>query len=481
MDGAGTVSEQGKLVMARSAERDTLIVVATAAVLHLILFAYDIATQFAPMFQGDRSGLRWVAIEQFRAADFSNLMATLTSSPTVPGEYIFAAAAYAVGGLGAIVAFQILLFLLSLACLCAIAATFPWRHSVLAVGLSYTLLPHNLAFTHQLVTEAIATPFVVFAIYFYFRFMRSRLPTNVLLSGLMLGVAIFVRPPLAPIAPAILAAHVLYRRYFWSGATLGAALLLCVALLPLLAWTAAFTVSTGKLGYTAGVANLSWNLRSKVYLIHERNNLEQPEELRRFQNYGELYLDNTGMSVAEFGEHALEHPLLFAEAAVSDALVFLARGDASKLLVDYFGLGQSEVLKDWRTLWAHKGLSGVVDWVAEDPSVALILSAEVVLSVVTVLCTFAAIVFCGYCLLRPRDVALVIGRDQLSFVLVLTFVLLAVFSGAQLVDQAQGRLRHPAEACLVLLLGFAVLYVTRRYSPSGLAVDEPRDRSRSFA
>lgn len=474
MDGAGTVSEQGKLVMSRSAERDTLIVVAAAAVLHLFLFAYDIATRFAPMFKGDRSGLRWVAIEQFRAADFSNLMATLTSSPTVPGEYIFAVAAYALGGLGAIVVFQIALFLVSLACLCAVAATFPWRHSALVVGLAYTLLPHNLAFTHQLVTEAIATPFVVFAIYFYYRFMRSRLATEALLSGLMLGVAIFVRPPLALIAPAILAAHILYRSYFSSGALRGAALLFCVALVPLLAWTAVFTASTGKLGYTAGVANLSWNLRSKVYLIHERNNLEQPEELRRFQNYGELYLDNTGMSVAEFGKHALEHPLLFAEAAVSDALVFLARGDASKVLVDYFGLGQSEVLKDWRSLWAHQGLPGVINWVAEDPSAGLILSAEAALSGVTVLCTFAALIFCGYCLLRPREVADVIGRDNLSFILVLTFVLLAVFAGAQLVDQAQGRLRHPAEVCIVLLLGFAVLFVTRKQSPSRLFASEPR-------
>jgi hypothetical protein len=56
-------------------------------------------------------------------------------------------------------------------------------------------------------------------------------------------------------------------------------------------------------------------------------------------------------------------------------------------------------------------------------------------------------------------VAGVIGRSDFGFVLMLTALLAAVFCSAQVVDQAQGRLRHPAEAALMLLLGYAAIYV----------------------
>ena len=442
-------------------QRDTLIVLATAAALQLILFAYDAAMKFYPIVHGDRSQLRWSALHALRGADPSSLMDTLTASQTVPGEYVFAYAAYALGGPAAIIVLQMVLFLLSLACVCAMAATFPWKNSVLVFGIGYAILPHNLAFTHQLVTEAIATPFVVFFIYFYFRFCRSRLVSDALLAGLMLGVAIFVRPPLLLIAPALIAMHVLYRRYFWVGATRAAALLACIALLPMAVWTAAFTSHTGHFGYTSGVANFAWNLRSKVYLVHARNGLEQPEALKRFSTYGDLYSDSAGISVGEFLGYASEHPLLFAQAAASDALIFLARGDASKVLVDHLGLGGNASFKDWRVMWSERGTAGLIEWGLSNADVTLVIVAETLLSLLTLACTLAAVAFCGWCLIRPREVADVIGDDSFAVVLMLTALLAAVFCSAQIVDQAQGRLRHPAEAGLMLLLGYAALYLQR--------------------
>lgn len=285
--------------------------------------------------------------------------------------------------------------------------------------------------------------------------------SDAFLAGLMLGVAIFVRPPLLLIAPALLAVHVLYRRYFWSGALRAAALLACFALLPMAIWTAAFTSHTGHFGYTSGVANFGWNLRSKVFLVHERNSLEQPEALKQFHSYGDLYSVSGGISVGQFLVHASEHPLLFAEAAVSDALIFFARGDASKVLVDYLGLGGNASFKDWRVMWSESGPAGLIEWGLSNIQVTSVVAAEAVLSLLTLVSTLAAVVFCCWCLVRPREVADVIGEDNFALVLMLTALLAAVFCSAQVVDQAQGRLRHPAEAGLMLLLGYAVVYVQR--------------------
>ncbi len=263
----------GALRMSRGPEqRDTFIVLATAAALQLILFAYDAAMKFYPIVHGDRSQLRWSALHALRGADPSKLMDTLTASQTVPGEYVFAYAAYAFGGPAAIIVLQMVLFLLS-----RVRVRNGGEVSLEALGSD---LRHRLR--HSASQSRIHAP------------TRHRSDRNsvrrvlhlLLLSllqvapclgcgsgGINARVAIFVRPPLLLIAPALIAMHVLYRRYFWVGATRAVTLLACIALLPMAVWTAAFTSHTGHFGYTSGVANFAWNLRSKVYLVHARNGL----------------------------------------------------------------------------------------------------------------------------------------------------------------------------------------------------------------
>ncbi len=188
---------------------------------------------------------------------------------------------------------------------------------------------------------------------------------------------------------------------------------------------------------------------------------EQPEALKRFSTYGDLYSDSAGFSVGEFLGYASEHPLLFAQSAASDALIFLARGDASKVLVDHLGLGGDASFKDWRAKLSESGLSGAIAWGLSNADVTLVIVAETLLSLLTLACTLAAVTFCGWCLIRPREVADVIGDDNFALVLMLTALLAAVFCSAQVVDQARGRLRHPAEAGLMLLLGHAAVYMQR--------------------
>jgi hypothetical protein len=434
------------------------------------MFAYDVAMQFPAFLRGDRSLVRWYALEALRVVDAAHVMQTLASGPTTPGEYIFAYVMNAVGGPAAIIAFQIVLFLLSLACLCNVAQVFPWRFSVLVIGTVYTLLPHNLVFTHQFVTEAVATPLVVFCVYFFFRFSRSQRRTDALLCGLAMGAAIFVRPPLMLIVPSFLLVHLLYVRYLPKGSWRAALLICGVAILPMLSWTTAYTFETGRIGYTSGVANLAWNLRSKVFLVYSRNDLEQPEALRRFKNYPSLYNNNDGISLSEFAEMASPHPILFAEVAVSDALIFLGRGDISKVFIDYLSTGDTAALKDWRVWWSKDGAGSALELLLSKSGSIFVIVPETILSLITLLCSLGALVFCCYCLIHPNKIATSLGKQNLAFVLVLTCIFLAVFAGAQLVDQAQGRLRHPAEACILLLLGFAIWYFRKDlFSDGGVA------------
>ncbi len=441
---------------------DTLIVLAFAATLHLFMFAFDVAMQFPAFLRGDRSPVRWFGVEALRAADASHLVSTLTSAPTAPGEYLFGYVFGLFGGIAAIVAFQTVLFLLSLLCLCKIAERLPWRHSVLVFGTIYTLLPHNLVFTHQFVTEAIATPFIVFFIYFYCRAARSGRTSDALLCGLMLGVAIFVRPPLMPIVPLLVLVRVLYRRYFSAVNWRSVAMICGVAILPMVAWSAVYTAETGRVGYTSGVANLGWNLRSKVFLVYSRNGLEQPAPLRGYADYPSLYNDSKGISVADFAGYVARHPLLFAQSATSDALIFLGRADISKVFVDYLGDPNTARYKDWRSWVSKAGIAEVLELLAHKSDALLLIVAELLLSVVTLAFSGAALFFACYAFLRPSRISALLGESHAALVLVLSSVLIAVFMSAQLVDQAQGRLRHPAEACIMLLLGYAIWYSSTR-------------------
>ena len=440
-------------------------VLGAGVALHGTMLIYDAQQGFAPLLRGDRGYQRWDALTAFQSASPGHVLDTMVSLPVAAGEYLLPYPAYALGGRAGIVIFQIALFLLSLLCVCLMARRlFRWRPAAAVCGVVYLLLPHNLAFTHQLVTEAFVTPFMVFFAYFYFAYLRTPQSWLVVLAGFCLGVAIFSRPAFAIVAPAVLALHLVYFRYAPKGGLRASLIVLVVAALPLGAWAAVFTAKTGAFGYTAGVVSLGWNLRSKVFLVHTRNGIDLPPEVARFKAYGELYEDTGGISVGRFLQIASRNPAPFLRSALTDAAILGGRGNLSKVVIDYFGVGREDGIKDWRDAWSNGGVKALFDLVRQSAAGAAMLIGEGVFSLVTGLCVLAALVFCLVCAVRPARIVALLGAPAFGLILVETAILAVCFLSAQMVDQAQARLRHPSEAGLVLLLGLACAYLSRRRS-----------------
>lgn len=438
-------------------------VTAAAAILHGALFYNDVAGDFEPFLRGDRAGIRWESFERFVSAPPGMALDILASNEAAPGEFLLQYPAYLVAGVPGIVLFQVGLFLVSLWLVCRIAwMLLPTPAAVLAVGLVYALLPHNLAFPHQFVTEAVATPLCVIFLYLALRALDSRRHAQAAFAGLALGLAILARPSLAIALPLLIAGAVLFRRRLPRGAVAILSLAAMASLAPTALWVATFTATTGSVGYTSGVANLGWNLRSKVFLVQSNAGLEPAPEVREFTRYEDMWSDPSGIGVARFLEIAAEHPGPFLRAAITDVAIVLTRGNSTKLTVDYMGSEAMEEIKTWRDHLDSAGLAGLLRWVADNRVVAFLFSLELAASLLTGLASALVLAFCAYSLAFPARVSAALG--PLAFALVLTtlvFLATAVASGL-VVDRAQGRMRHPAEAGMLVTLGLAWVYLRGR-------------------
>jgi Dolichyl-phosphate-mannose-protein mannosyltransferase len=444
-----------------------LLLVAALAI-HIALLSYDLSSHFEPFLRGDRSEVRWIALTQFAASLPVSPLDALTNSPVAPAEFLFQFTAYEIGGQTGIIVMQIALFLTSLWALGKTALILlRSRAAMLTVGAIYTLLPQNLAFTHQLVTEAIATPLVVLSSYFYLRYFCQRQFSHLMASGISLGLAILVRPTLALALLPFALLHFAFRKFVFPWR---AALAICVvAAIPLLVWITAFSVHAGKFGYTSGTATLGWNLRSKVFFVYSRNGLEKPPEIAKFDKYSDTWSDNGGISVGRYLQLVKPYPMLFIKSSVVD-LLQLARGNVSKLLVDYFDVvgDRHDHVKEWRSLLAEKGLLGLIADLSRNISTLLLAVAEVLASLVTVAGITAVALLVLISLVRSNTVVKILGHAAFGIILFQASVFFAVLVSTQIVDQAQGRLRHPAEAGVVLLLGLLwKLWLTWRTPVAG--------------
>jgi hypothetical protein len=443
-------------------KKETCLVLMAALLLHIGFFAYDVATGFEPIVRGDGSFSRLQALLAFDRTPVNDALRTLVANPVIPSQYLPQWVAYAFGGQAGIVIFQIALYLASVWALSrTISALFPWKSYTALVGLVYVALPQNVVFTHQLVSEAIATPLWVFLAYFYVMYAKYGRTRQLLMCGLTLGLVIVVRPVFAIALPILFFSHIVYRRYLWRRAALMMAVICGLSILPMAAWVATYTAQTGKLGYTSSVANLGWNLRSKVFFVYTRNQLEKPAEIKAYSEYADLYQDSDGISVRRFLQLAAEHPILFARSGIIDMLT-LFRGNISKLIVDYFGISRDQGIKAWRDRLSKEGVAGELALLMQSKGMFLSVGTEFLASVITAPCIATAILFAVFCLARPKAVSGEFGPISYGMILVQSAILFSVFASSQIVDQAQARLRHPAEAGIILLLVFLWRYSTAR-------------------
>jgi 4-amino-4-deoxy-L-arabinose transferase-like glycosyltransferase len=373
-----------------------------------------------------------------------------------PGEYLFQLPLYVAGGAGAVILFQIILSVFSIVCVYQIAAMLlPWRRAALVCGLVYALLPQNLVFPHQFVTEAIATPCTVFFLYFLVRSLRDNRLTLALVGALFYGLAIFVRPSLVLALPLLVVLPVLYASGSRRAAAIGCSAIGAMAFLPLAIWIAAFTVTTGKFGYTSGVANLAWNLRSKIYLVYYRNNItDLPPEVAKFNGYSQFYTDHGGVSTQRFLAIAAQHPIMFVRDAVMNSAIVLGRGNLTKLMIDYFGIAKDTNIKTLPRVFRGE-MAVLAETIRSNIDSIVVLVAEMIFSVVTASVVFVSVGFLFFALVQPSKVMDRLGVPSFFFVLTAGTILFAVVASGLIVDQAQARLRNPAEAGLVILFAYA--------------------------
>jgi Dolichyl-phosphate-mannose-protein mannosyltransferase len=431
----------------------TILLLLAALAIHIALLSYDLSSHFEPLLRGDRSEARWIAMTQFAASPPGSLLDALTNSPVAPAEFMIQLTSYKIGGQTGIIVVQIALFLASLWALSRTALILLGsRVAMLTIGAVYTLLPQNLAFTHQLVTEAIATPLVVISSYFYLCYLDQRRFSLLMACGISLGLGILVRPPVAMALLPFALLHFVFRKldFPWQATVAICAL----AVIPFLAWTTIFSVHSGRFGYTSGTATLGWNLRSKVFFVYSRNGLEKPPEVAKFAKYSDSWNDNGGISVGRYLQLVKPYPVLFIKSSIVD-LLQLARGNVSKFLVDYFNIvgDQHDGIKDWRSLLAEKGIFELINDLSRNMPTLLLAVAEVLVSLLTLVGITAAALFAVISVARPCTVIKTLGHTAFGMILFQASVFFAVLVSTQIVDQAQGRLRHPAEAGVLLLLG----------------------------
>jgi 4-amino-4-deoxy-L-arabinose transferase-like glycosyltransferase len=440
--------------------RGFISLISVAFLVHLLMLVHDIASQYQSFLWGDRGLDRWQALVGLVQTKPVSYLSYLVEAEVGPGEYIFQLPGYLAGGAAGIIVFQILLSLLAAGCVFkATAILLPWKPAPFICGLLYVLIPQNIVFPHQFVTEAVSTPLCVFFLCLEICSLRRNRLSLALWGGLCFGLAIFVRPSLAIALPPLLLLPTLYSSGHWRKAATRATAICIVASLPMALWVAAFADATGKFGYTSGVANLGWNLRSKVFIVHAGNGLAQPPELERFSNYDQLYNDTAGISVARYLQIVSEHPLLFTKDALVSVGAVLGRGNITKFFVDYLGIARDKNIKKLPMAVLGGGdTAALLTALRGNMDVITMLLLEAVFSAVSLCFIVIAVTFLLFSLIRPRKVTEQIGTVAFRSMLPIASILVAVIASSEIVDAAQARLRNPVEGGLIMLCGLCFFY-----------------------
>lgn len=432
----------------------------SVGLLHGALLVFDFASGFSPFLRGDRSGSRLSAMQAVLEGGFSRAFSNMLNGDVHPGEYGLQLPWFTIAGAPGVVVFQIALTLIAVYCIWhTVKRTVPWRHAPLCASWAYALTPMNLTFTHQLTTEALATPFGVFFIYYLVRAADTRALKDVLCGGLCLGVVLLIRPGYMVMVPCLIAMGAMFailRSFSGFKALFIACMVACLALS---VWTAAFTVSTGNIGYTNGVANVGWNLRSKVFFVERAAGRPGPPEVARFHDYSELYsaAEAKGkISIPRYLEIASEHPLDYVKAGVLDVGLAFARGGFSKLAVDYAGIARENGIKEWRNILDEGGPGALVSWSLKNVDILAVTAFEMISSLISAGAFSIAAALLVIALLMHKRFAAYAGQPAVMLIIVAAALLATTMFSALVVDRAQPRLRNPADPAILLLVTLAL-------------------------
>lgn len=382
------------------------------AAIHAAMFAYDLHHP-ARFLRADRADERLQSVQSFiDALQSGGDLSSFFASHGVPGDWLPQALLYLWGGQFLVIAVQIALVLASISCVYRIgrAIGLGGRGALVSAAL-YGALPHTLVFPHQLASEAIFVPLVVFAF----------AGVTGLRTGLAFGIATLIRPVTLLWFP--------IHAFLTKGSK---ALFLAAALGPMLAWMGFVYVETGQVSMGRSGHDLGHNL----YIRAQRMGATLPEAERApLKPPGQ-----TTMRLREYLAFTAQHPGTAAEHSARDFATLAVKSGIERLAIDYLDLfPQSRAaLQDsdsgWRAQVEQKGLAQAMLGLWQAQSGLLLVSGAGALLFVALMALAVAGAFSSS---RAR--------------LLLAGFALYIFFTAQAVDAAQSRHRAPAEFALCLL------------------------------
>lgn len=447
------------MARARTVASPYWIVGSTVAILQFALFVLDIGAGDG-FLRADRASQRFHAIRNLIDAGdgYTAFVGCLVKQGSI-GDYAIHAAFYWIGGPPAVIVFQVLLAIGAALCVTYISwRAFLSKNLAIAGGLLYGLLPQSLAFPHQLLTEAISNPMVIFGTAGLVRALEPPARTRVwLLSGLAMGIGALVRPALIllPLVAAALAAFLDRERApAWKSG-----LFALSGLAPFVLWCAFMFAHVGKFGPGESTQDLGLNLSQSTAKVLSSEGAA-PADGRAPD------LLPTRLTLGEYLHYVRKYPGGFANLYLKNTLVMVMDSGIGRLYVDLLGFGAGERIKmqdpsiGWRAQLTNHGPLAMLrqGWkLAPGTIVAGVLGA-----LGFALINMGTLVAYGVLLRRNsllRSPGLLQRRWCLAFLLALPVYVLVT---SQVVAYAPSRLRSQGEFAWALLACFGWACV-RRY------------------
>jgi hypothetical protein len=412
------------------------------ACLHALMFLHDL---FHPerFLNADRADQRAAVIQGFGDVVSAGGDATgYLSSHGIVGDWLPHALLYLAGGQLLIIAAQVALALLSVLWVRELGVRLGLRAAVAgAAALLYGVLPHSLVFPHQLSTEALFVPLVIWSFVLGARAWEWRNEPRGIgwrsqaSAGLALGAATLLRPITLvwPLIQAVFLKMPLRLRLAYVAA----------ALAPLMVWMGFIAFATGEFSMGRSSHDLGHNLYQRVQRMSgDTPVLVKPRGQRT-------------ISVAEYLQFSAEHPVAAISHSARDVAALTFKSGIERLLLDYLDLFPQarEQLQSSASGWRHT-------LEREGPLAALsaLLSGNPALTLASLA---GAALFALFMLLAAIGAWTWLREPvpQRSLRLLAAGFVLYIIATAQVVDAAQSRHRAPAEfaLCLMAVAGWAAL------------------------
>lgn len=428
--------------------------VARLALLHLVMLVYD-GLHPESFLNADRAEHRSRMIAGFRDTLLGegDLVAYVTSHGIV-GDWLPHALLHLAGGPPLIIGVQVLLTLASVLWVREIGlrAGLAARPAGLA-ALLYGLLPHTLVFPHQLATEALFVPLVVWGFVLTARSLDRRAARHgrataedshaaalagrsggrFAAAGLAIGMATLLRPVTMLWSPV----QALLMPISWPRRCVFVA----IGLAPLMLWMSFMFATTGRFTMGASDHDLGHNLYQRVERMSPRPaNADFPP-------------GTESLSVGQYLGWSIQNPDRFLAHSARDTLTLGVKSGVERFVLDYLSLfpearSLQESNTGWRAMLEREGpVAALRSLLAGNALPTLIALA----GALAFACLMLLALLGAWDWLRGTGASPGTTPTMQALRLLCIAFVLYVLATAQVVDAAQSRHRAPAEFALCLL------------------------------